>query len=142
MTASLISVLIATASVMVGSVACSSSPNDNAATMEIRGERVPVTQLRGVVEALCEADDEAARDAEAARRIFFDRAHDPLHDIAEAAEEVDRSSAARLLEAKQAVEADLEAMGAPELASDLGRLIVATRDSLEDLSVSTEGCDD
>jgi len=138
----LISVLIATASVMLGSVACSSSPNDNAATMEIRGERVPVTQLRGVVEALCEADDEAARDAEASRRIFFDCAHDPLHDIAAAVEEVDRSSAARLLEAKQAVEADLEAMGAPELASDLGRLIVATRDALEDLSVSTEGCDD
>jgi hypothetical protein len=110
--------------------------------MEIRGERVPVTHLRGVVEALCEASDEAARDAEAARRIFFDRAHDPLHDIAAAAEKVDRSSAARLLEAKQAVEADLEATAAPELTSDLGRLIVATRDALEDLSVSTEGCND
>lgn len=138
----MIRVLIATATLMVGSVACSSSPDDNSATMEIRGERVSVTQLRGVVDALCEASDEVARDAEAARTIFFDRAHDPLHDIAAAAEEVDRPSAARLLEAKQAVEANLEAMRAPELASDLGRLIAATRDALEDLSVSTEGCDD
>jgi len=125
-TASLISVLIAAATLMVGSAACSSSPNDNPATMEIHDERVSVTQLRGVVEALCEANDEAARDPEAARRIFFDRAHDALHDIATAAQEVDRSSAARLLEAKHAVETDLEAMGAPELASDLGRLIAAS----------------
>jgi len=101
-----------------------------------------VTQSRGVVDALCEAKDEAPRDPEAARTTFFDRAHDPLHDIAAAVEEVDRSSAARLLEAKQAVEADLEAMGTPELASDLGRLIAATRDALKDLSIPTEGCDD
>jgi hypothetical protein len=138
----LISVLIATATLTLGGAACSSSPNDNPATMEIRGERVPVTQLRGVVEALCEVEDEAARDPEEARTIFFDRAHDPLHDIAAAAEEVDRSSAARLLEAKQAVEADLEAIAAPEVASDLGALIAATRGALKDLSVSTEGCDD
>jgi hypothetical protein len=137
-----ISVLIATATLMLGGAGCSSSPNDNPATMEIRGERVPVTQLRGVVDALCEAKDQAAPDPEAARRIFFDRAHDPLHDVAAAAEEVDRSSAARFLEAKQAVEADLQAMAAPELASDLGRLVAATRDALKDLSVSTEGCDD
>lgn len=110
--------------------------------MEIRGERVPVTQLRGVVDALCEASDEAAADPESARGIFFDRAHDPLHDIAAAAEDVDRSSAARLLEAKQAVEANLEAMAAPGLASDLERLITATRDALKELSISTEGCDD
>jgi hypothetical protein len=137
----LIRVLIATVTLLVGSAACSTSPNDNPATMEIRGERVPVTQLRGVVEALCEAKDEAPRHPEEARTTFFDRAHDSLHDIAAASGEVARSSAARLLEAKQAVEADLEAMGTPELASDLGRLIAATRDALKDLSVSTEGCD-
>lgn len=138
----MIRVVVAITGLTVASVACSSSPNDNPATMEIRGERVPVTQLRGVVEALCEAQDEAARDPEEARTVFFDRAHDSLHDIAAAAEEVDRASAARLLEAKQAVEADLEATAAPELASDLGRLIGATRGALRDLSVSTEGCDD
>ena len=110
--------------------------------METRGEGAPVTRLRGVVDALCEAKDEAQRDPDAARTIFFDRAHGPLHEIAAAAEEVHRSSAGRVLEAKQAVEADLEAMAAPELASDLARLIAATRSALSQLSVSVPECDD
>jgi len=100
-----------------------------------------VTELRGVVEALCEAQEAAPRDPEQARIAFFDRAHDPLHDIAAAAQEVDRSSAARLLEAKQAVEADLERMRGPDLAPDLGRLVAATRAALMELSVSVPGCD-
>jgi hypothetical protein len=133
-------VTMATAVLMVGSVACSSPPNDNVEMIEIRGGRVPVTQLRGVVEALCEAKDVAARDAEAARTIFFDHAHDRLHDIA-AAEEVDRASAARLLEAKQVVEADFDGTAGPELASDLGQLVATVGDALGDLSVSASGCD-
>ena len=59
-------------------------------------------QLRGVVEALCEARDEGRREPEEARTTFFDRAHDSLPDLAAASGEDAPSSAARLLEAKQA----------------------------------------
>ncbi len=126
---------------MVWSLACSPSPEEIPETIEMRGERVRVTELHGVVDALCEAHEAAPRDPEQARTIFFDRAHDPLHDIAAAAQEVDRSSAARLLEAKQAVEADFERMLGPDLASDLERLVAATRAGLMELSVSVPGCD-
>jgi hypothetical protein len=127
---------------MLWGSACSSAPGETPATIEIRGERVRVMELQGVVDALCDAKDAAGRDPEEARMVFFDRAHDPLHDIAAAAEEVDRSSAARLLEAKQTVEADLDGMAGPELASDLGALVAATRDALKQLSVSVAGCDE
>lgn len=126
---------------MVWGSACSPAPGEATETIEMRGERVPVTELRAVVDALCDATDAAERSRRTARMVFFDRAHDPLHDIAAAAGEVDRSSAARLLEAKQAVEADLDRM-APELASDLRTLVVATRDALKALSVSVPGCDE
>ncbi|MGH2698818.1 MAG: hypothetical protein ACRDJL_06420 [Actinomycetota bacterium] len=127
---------------MVWSSACSPSSRDIPETIEMRGERVAVTELRGVVDALCEAQEAAGRDFGQARMVFFDRAHNPLHDIAAAVGEIDRSSAARLLEAKQAVEADFERMAGPELASDLGGLVAETRDALDGLSVSVPGCDD
>jgi hypothetical protein len=134
-------VLVAGGLLAIGSVACSSSANEHSRTIEIRGERVAVTELRGVVEALCEAKDLAARDPEASGTIFFDRVHAPLHDIAAATEEVDRPSAARLLEAKQAVEQDIQQRPELELASDLQELIAATRDALKELSVRIGGCD-
>jgi electron transfer flavoprotein alpha subunit len=127
---------------MVWGSACSSAPGETRGTIEIRGESVLVTELRGVVDALCDAKDAAGQDPEEARMVFFDRAHDPLHDIAAAAGEVNRSSAARLLEAKQAVESDLNRTAGTELASDLGALVAATRDALKQLSVSVPGCDD
>ncbi len=43
-------------------VACSSPGDQTPSTVEIRGERVLVTQLRGVVRALCETKNVAARD--------------------------------------------------------------------------------
>lgn len=110
-------VLIAGGLVAVVGAACSSPSDERPSAVETCGEGAPVTRLCGVVDALCEAKDEARRDPDAARTIFFDRAHGPLHEIA-AAEEVHRSSAGRVLEAKQAVEADLEATAAPELASE------------------------
>jgi hypothetical protein len=47
-----------------------------------------------------------------------------------------------MLEAKQAVEADLEGTAGPELASDLGELVVSTMDALNHPSVSAPKCDD
>ena len=63
---------------------------------------------------------------DAARRAFIDRAHQPIHELATAVAREDRAVAARLLEAKQAVERDLDG-GAAGLAGDLDRLLDATR---------------
>lgn len=70
-----------------------------------------------------------AGDAAGARREFFDSAHDPLHRLAAEVVARDRASAARLLEAKQAVERSLDE-GSPSLADDLDRLEAAARDAL------------
>lgn len=59
------------------------------------------------------------------RRVFANRAHHALHELAATAGRHDRVGAARLLEAKEAVERDL-AQSSPELVRDLERLISAT----------------
>lgn len=56
---------------------------------------------------VCRAADQARRGATASARRTFDDVHVGLHDLAAAAEQEDRAVAARLLEAKQRVEADL-----------------------------------
>jgi hypothetical protein len=75
---------------------------------------------------LCTARS-AARSGEVASAgdAFSDRAHQPLHELAARAAERDRGAAGRLLEAKQAVEADL-GRGSPDLAADLDCLLSAT----------------
>ena len=77
----------------------------------------------GLYQGLCEARASAARPA-AARNVFFDRAHQPIHELAATVARSDRATAGRLLEAKQAVEHDL-AGDATGLAGDLDRLLVA-----------------
>ncbi|MFP5319172.1 MAG: hypothetical protein ACLGI2_12890 [Acidimicrobiia bacterium] len=76
-------------------------------------------------QGLCQARAEASQ-PEAAREIFFDRVHQPLHQLAAEAAGADRAAAAKLLEAKQAVERDFA--DDPELLpGDLDRLTEATR---------------
>lgn len=67
----------------------------------------------------------AGGDVAEARRVFADRAHHALHDLAATTGEHDRAGAARLLEAKEAVEGGL-AQASPQLVRDLDRLIAAT----------------
>jgi hypothetical protein len=62
----------------------------------------------------------------APRDTFFDRVHQPLHELAADAARADRAAAARLLESKQALERDL-AGDASLLPTDLDRLLEATR---------------
>ena len=78
-------------------------------------------------ESLCECLREA-RDGQpaASQRVFFDAVHEPLHRLAAESAERDRAAAARLLEAKQAVERDF-AQGSPNLEGDLAVLSAATR---------------
>lgn len=70
-----------------------------------------------------------AGDVGAARRAFFDEAHQPLHELATATAAVDRPAAARLLEAKEAVEHDLDVEG-PALREELDRLLQASRGAI------------
>ena len=98
-------------------------------------------QVEEAVTGLCEARDEAESDVNSARTTFYDHSHEPLHGIARALEPVDRSMVSRLLEAKQAVEADLASPSpAPSLTADLDALLQVTRASLARLSVPPPSC--
>lgn len=83
-----------------------------------------------LIESLCAARDTAtAGDADEARTIFVDQVHDELHQLAADTDDADRDAAARLLEAKQRVEADLTDRTA--LADALEALAAATIDAIE-----------
>lgn len=84
-----------------------------------------------VVAAVCEARAAAAGgDADGARRTFVNNAHGRLHELAAETGRVDRRAEARLLEAKQRVEAVLEEPG-PDFADRLERLAVAAAEAAE-----------
>jgi hypothetical protein len=89
--------------------------------------------------ALCELRGVTDRDQ--ANGLFFDHAHLTLHVLAAATEPVDRVPAAGLLEAKQVVEADLQADALPEtFPDDVGALLEATRTALEAVGLPSPAC--
>ena len=98
----------------------------------------PGTDYADAVAALCEARQ--AKPDEAAD-LFLDRAHGPLHELADEIASEDREATAELLEAKQEVEHALES---PEhgagLRRDLDRLIETTVASLSLIDVEVEAC--
>lgn len=80
-------------------------------------------------------------DVTGAQRVFEDRVHGPLHDLAADVQEVDRGAAADLLVAKNAVEQRFEAT--PEQAGvtkDLRSLSEAVGRSVEALGQGSGGC--
>lgn len=82
-----------------------------------------------VVAAVCDAGTAAAQgEADGARRIFVNTVHDRIHELAAETGRVDRGTEARLLEAKQRVEAVLDDPG-PDFADRLERLAVAAADA-------------
>jgi hypothetical protein len=90
---------------------------------------------------LCLAREQAAREPNQVRTTFFDRSHDTLHALARALAEVDRTRAARLLEAKNVVEVEVRSGPPPSsLPTDLDRLIAATRAALTRLDQPAPGC--
>ena len=90
---------------------------------------------------LCTARASAGTDVKSARSTFYDRSHDPLHSIARDLEPVDRALAARLLEAKEAVESGLRPeRPPPSLGPDLDRLVEVTGQALARLSLSAPRC--
>lgn len=114
-------------------VSCAPASSDDATA-----SAAPVTDAAA---ALCTAKRQAATDPQAARRVFYDRAHDHLHELARQAQTTDRPAAARLLEAKQRVEHDLDASAAPQrLVGDLDRLLAATDAALTAVSIPPPTC--
>ena len=91
------------------------------------------------VGAMCELRRTVDRDE--ANALFFDRVHQTLHVLAAATEVVDRIPAAGLLEAKQAVEADLQAETMPpSFSADVADLLGATGDALATVDLPDPGC--
>lgn len=82
----------------------------------------------------------ALPDAHGAEDTFANDAHEALHALA-AADRLDRSLAARLLEAMELVEADFEAESADStLRADLDALHTATSDALAGVGTAAPPC--
>jgi len=78
-------------------------------TTACRGESNPDDPYLLAASGLCEASMRADMgDLDGAGVEFYDTAHQPLHDLAAEVSDVDRAVAARLLEAKEAVEYGLD----------------------------------
>lgn len=123
-------------SLVVAVAACGGGDGDRS-TPTVAG--VPAAGMEDAVLGLCLTRDTAATDVQSARTSFYDRSHEPLHALAGALEPIDRPLVARLLEAKEAVEAGL-ASGSPALTADVERLLEVTRASLVRLSASSPAC--
>ncbi len=115
--------------------ACGDSGSEDR-TITVAGQPVAVAPLVDAHAALCQG----AAAPDAARRLFFDRAHEPLHTVARALEDVDRAQAAQLLQAKERVESELPNRP-PTLSENLRRLAGVYRDGLGRLAITAPPCD-
>ena len=116
--------------------ACGGDGGSGDRTITVAGQPVAVAPLVDAHAALCQA----VAEPEAAYRHFFDRAHDQLHTVARALEDVDRAQAAQLLQAKERVESELT-NPPPTFLVDLRRLAAVYRDGLGRLAITAPPCD-
>ena len=91
-----------------------------------------------VVAGVCAAL-EASEDGSNARAVFYDRAHDDLHELAAETSALDREVAARLLRSKERVEALLDGPRGTETTAALGVLSDVTAEAV---SVADPGSDE
>jgi|SRR5688500_3311914 len=106
-------------------------------THQHRQETGSDSEYQDAVAALCEARDAQPDEA---RALFFDRAHGPLHVLADEVADQDRGTAADLLEAKQEVESMLDSEAGADLNRSFGRLVDATVAAVGVLDVEVEAC--
>ena len=136
-----IAVLAAVALVVAGCGEDDSSPSPAPATPATATTAPNGRTYEAAFLGLCAARAAVGTDVNSARSTFYDRSHDPLHSIARDLEPVDRPLAARLLEAKQAVESGLRPDRAPpSLGPDLDRLVEVTGQALARLSLPVPRC--
>ena len=117
-------------------VACGGNGDSDDRTITVAGQPVAVAGLVDAHAAICQG----AEAPDAARRLFFDRAHEQLHTVARALEDVDRAQAAQLLQAKERVESELPNQP-PTLPDDLRRLAGVYREALGRLAIAAPPCD-
>lgn len=104
-------------------------------------ERLGHEGYAGVHQAICDAGAAVrSADAFAARDIFYDRAHSGLHVLADELTGSDRSLAADLLRAKNAVEGSLDPPIDPQAASHLDELLRVSQIALESLGAPYSPC--
>ena len=104
------------------------------------GDSNPTGPYQAAALGLCEASMKAeTNDVDAAGVEFYDTAHQPLHDLAAEVAEVDRALAARLLEAKEAVESGLETRET-ELGESFRALVAAADEALTATGHSPSPC--
>lgn len=109
-------VSVAVALLTVGAAGCGGRPSSSE------------DPYRSAMAALCEALRAAQDgDGDLARQAFYDTAHRPLHDLAAETTDIDRTLAARLLEAKESVESALDTDGA--VSSDPFATLIAAADA-------------
>jgi hypothetical protein len=126
--------LVAGAAAVAGAFTVFADRNDTGGA--IAGE-VSGARLQTAVVSLCEARAEG--DPRVVERLFFDRAHAQMHELAQALDDEHRRRAAELLEAMQRVEADL-ARNSAAAASSLSELIGAAAKGLTALSLDPPTC--
>lgn len=116
--------------------------NGQSSGISVDGTRMSEGQLQDVYADLCRTRALAEPRTAAARDLFFGRVHAPLHLIARASEDQSRPVAARMLEAKNDVEAAFngEATGR-SIAVALERLLTSTAEALRSLGVTTSNCE-
>jgi hypothetical protein len=126
-------VAAATAALALATTACGKSTGDAGAA--------PTSEpYAATAEGSCRAADAArAGDRDEARRVFYDRVHQSLHELAADLTTVDRTAAARLLETKEAVEGVFEDSGDP--AAVLDRLLAAVDAGLDALDAGSVPCE-
>jgi len=129
----------------LGATACAADTDQLAgpvaASPSAGGQPVSAASLQSAATALCGARQQAASDVAGARGVFYALAHDRLHDLARMVQDRDRAAAARLLEAKAAVERDFAGqVTARKARADLERLVRATGAALGVLSIAPPAC--
>lgn len=110
-------------------------------SVRLSGQAYPGRQLREAVQGLCSVAVKARSSVRGAYDEFLNRSHQDLHVIAGAAQKRDRRTAARLLVAMEALEADFESSAPPpRVAHQTGRLIRSADQALKVLGIEPVGC--
>ncbi len=129
--------------VAIALASCGAAPAEQPSPSSLPSGSLGVVTPDAAAEAirgLCAVAGATERDAAAA--TFFDRSHQTLHVVAAATEVVDRTAAADLLIAKQAVEADLVEPVLPRgFERDVEALLAATREALASIGLDGPPCE-
>ncbi len=124
-----------------GAYPAGTASSGNTASPGTTSSTVAAPPVVVAVQGLCLARSQADADPKSVRGTFYDRSHEPLHTLARAMEPIDRALAARLLEAKEAVEADVNTQPLPATsAADLDHLIEVTGQVLQRLAIPAIPC--